>query len=249
MASPTNGNPWFASTVGLAGLIVGYVIATGVHGIAGVQMGGTVNNPLPTDTAGAQQASVAPAAPDTPPTGGEDSPFLGKEDAPVTFVEFTDFQCPFCQRHFQQTFSQIKTNYVDTGKIKYVTRHYPLSFHPNAQKASEAAACAQDQNKFWEMHEELFNKQEEWANLTAADAATKFKSYAADLGLNAGTFATCLDTGAKTDLVQADLAAGSASGIDGTPGFWVLGPDGQSQKISGAYPFATFQAAIDGMLK
>lgn len=247
MASPTNGNPWFASTVGLAGLIVGYVIATGVNGIAGVQVGGTINPVVPTD-AGAQQASVAPAVPDTPPTAGEDSPFLGKADAPVTFIEFTDFQCPFCQRHFQQTFEQIKTNYIDTGKIKYVTRHYPLGFHPNAQKASEAAACAQDQGKFWEMHKVLFAKQEEWSNLTAADADAKFKSFAADIGLTAAAFGTCLDTDAKADKVRQDLADGSASGIDGTPGFWVLGPDGQSQKISGAYPFATFQAAIDGML-
>lgn len=248
MATTQNGNnPWFASTVGLAGLIVGYVIATGVHGMPGVQMGGTVN---PAPTVGAdQQASVAPAAPETPPTVLDTNPVLGKADAPVTFIEFTDFQCPFCQRHFQQTFGEIKTNYVDTGKIKYVTRHFPLSFHPNAQKASETAACAQDQNKFWEMHEKLFNTQGDWSGLDAAGAAAKFKDYAKELGLNASTFATCLDSGAKTAFVQADQAAGSAAGIDGTPGFWILGPDGKNQKISGAYPFATFQAAIDGMLK
>lgn len=247
MATTSNGNPWFASTVGLAGLIVGYVIATGMQGFNGISLGAN-NNPLPSAPTDQQAPVVPPPTNDTPPTGGEDAPFMGEEDATVTVVEFTDYQCPFCQRHFQQTFGQIKTNYVDTGKIKYVSRHYPLGFHPNAQKASEAAACAEDQGKFWEMHEALFEKQSEWSNLAAADAAGKFKGYAADIGVNAGTFATCLDSGAKTAYVQADLAAGSASGIDGTPGFWILGPDGENQKISGAYPFATFQSAIDGLL-
>lgn len=247
MATTTNGNnPWFASTVGLAGLIVGYVIATGMQGFNGISLG--ANNNLPPSAPTDQQAPVVPPTNDTPPTGGEDAPFIGEEDASVTVIEFTDYQCPFCQRHFQQTFDQIKTNYADTGKIKYVSRHYPLGFHPNAQKASEAAACAQDQGKFWEMHEALFEKQSEWSNLAAADAAAKFKAYAADAGVNAGTFATCLDSGAKTAYVQADMAAGSASGIDGTPGFWILGPNGENQKISGAYPFATFQSAIDGLL-
>ncbi len=245
-----NGNPWFASTVGLAGLIVGYVIATGVNGMGGVQIGGTINNPTPSAPTAADTQVPTPAPTnETPPTLSDESPFLGEADAPVTFIEFTDFQCPFCQRHVQQTFPEIKAKYVDTGKIKYVARHFPLSFHPNAQKASESAACAQDQDKFWEMHAKLFEAQGDWSGLDAASAASKFKEYAKEIGLNAGTFATCLDTGAKAAFVKADMAAGSASGIDGTPGFWILGPNGQSQKISGAYPFASFQTAIDGMMK
>lgn len=253
MATTQNSNPWFASTVGLAGLIVGYVIATGIHGLDGSRMGGVANVPTPSVAAN-QQASTAPAAPTpapttaTPPTAGN-GPFIGKADAPVTFIEFTDFQCPFCQRHFQQTFPDLKKNYVDTGKIKYVIRYFPLSFHANAQKAAETAACANDQGKFWEMHDKLFTTQNDWQGLDAATAATTFKGYAKDVGLDAAKFATCLDTSANAALVQKDEADGSAAGIDGTPGFWILGPNGQHQMISGAYPYATFQAAIDGMLK
>lgn len=245
----SNGNPWFASTVGLAGLIVGYVIASGVQTFDGSTMG-AFNAPAAVPGA-AQPAAApvppAPAATDTPATAG-DGPFLGKASAPVTLIEFTDYQCPFCQRHFQQTFPDIKKNYVDSGKVKYVPRHFPLGFHPNATKASETVACAADQGKFEEMHAKIFETQGDWSGLDSVAVIAKFKEYAKEVGVNAAAFATCLDTGSKTAMVQADQAAGSASGIDGTPGFWILGPDGQSKKISGAYPYATFQAAIDEML-
>jgi protein-disulfide isomerase len=247
MATTPNGNnPWFASTMGLAGLIIGYVIATGVNGLS-LPIGGVPaanNNPT-----AAAPTPVAPAPTTATPPELGDSPFLGKADAPVSVLEFTDFQCPFCQRHFQQTFGDIKKNYIDTGKIKYYLKHFPLGFHPNAQKASETVACANEQGKNWEMHEKIFNTQSDWQGLDATAVSAKFKEYAKDVGLNAGTFATCLDTGATAEAVKADQAAGSASGIDGTPGFWILGPNDQKQLISGAYPFATFQAAIDGMLK
>ncbi len=250
MASSNNGNPWFASTIGLLGLIVGYVIASGVQTFDGSTMGAT-NNTIPSG-AGQQVSQAAvptpPATNDTPATAG-DGPFIGKADAPVTVIEFTDFQCPFCQRHYQQTFGEIKTNYVDTGKIKYVVRYFPLSFHPNAEKAAEAAACANEQKKFFEMHAKLFDTQNDWSPLTAADAAAKFRQYATDIGLNVGTFSSCFDSGKTADMIKADMAAGSASGIDGTPGFWILGPNGKNQKISGAYPYATFQSAIDGMMQ
>ena len=100
----------------------------------------------------------------TPPTV-DDDPVLGDANAKVTVIEFTDFQCPFCGRHFEQTFGQIKENYVDSGKVKYVLRDFPLSFHPHAEEAAEAAECANDQGKFWEMHDELFSNQAEWSAL------------------------------------------------------------------------------------
>lgn len=228
--------------MGLAGLIVGYGLASGIGG--GLLPSGTapttppaVDNTVPTP----------PPSNDTPATADDDA-VLGKASAPITVIEFTDFQCPFCSRHFTQTFGQIKKDYIDTGKVKYVSRDFPLGFHPNAQKASETAECAKEQNKYWEMHDKLFTAQEEWSNLAAADAAKKFKEYAAGFGLNAGTFASCLDDGKTAAEVKKDLADGSASGIDGTPGFWILGPDGKNQKISGAYPYDTFKTAFDGML-
>ena len=249
----SSNNPWFASTVGLAGLIIGYAIATGAHSLSAPTMANLPANNVPTAQQPAPTPTPAAPAPDpsanaTPPDVGT-GPFIGKADAPISVIEFTDFQCPFCQRHFQQTFGDIKKNYVDTGKIKYYVRYFPLSFHPNAEKAAETAACADDQGKYWEMHDKLFTAQNDWSNLDAATALTTFKGYAKDLGLVSAAFATCIDSGSKAAMIAKDEAAGSASGVNGTPGFWILGPNGKHQMISGAYPFATFQSAIDGMTK
>lgn len=100
----------------------------------------------------------------TPPTVDDDA-VKGDANAPVTIIEFTDYQCPFCSRHFEQTFGQIESEYIDTGKVKYVVRDFPLGFHPNAQKAAEAAECAGDQGRYWEMHDQLFSNQGEWSGL------------------------------------------------------------------------------------
>jgi protein-disulfide isomerase len=233
-------NPWVAATTGLAGLIVGYVLASGMNGLS-----------LPTgNNAPAAPTANAPAAPAAPsnetPADVDDDAMLGDEDATVTIVEFTDYQCPFCGRHYEQTHKQIVSEYVDTGKVKLVVRDFPLGFHPHAQKAAEATECAADQDKFWEMHDKLFQTQGTWSGL--ADAIPSFKQYAKDLGLNAGTFDGCLDGGTHAQEVKDDMAAGSAAGIDGTPGFWIIGEDGTGQKISGAYPFDSFKAAIDAKL-
>lgn len=240
MASAPTSNPWFAATLGLAGLIAGYVIANGMNGLA-------VQNSLPAGTTPptAQNTPPPPAA-QSDPASVDDDPMLGSDSATVTLIEFTDYQCPFCSRHYEQTYGQIKADYIDTGKVKYVVRDYPLSFHPNAQKAAEASECANDQGKFWEMHDTLFESQPEWSN--SADAQTTFTQYASDLGLDADEFGTCLSSGAKAQEVAADLSAGSQSGISGTPGFWVVGPDGTGQMIEGAYPYETFKAAFDSYL-
>mgnify|MGYP000632418575 CR=1 FL=1 len=245
MNSPgsTGNNPWFAATLGLLGIIVGYTVAS--------TTGASFGNWQPAPVAPSAPTAQQPTAPTPPPTNDtpaevDDDPMIGDEDATITLIEFTDYQCPFCSRHFQQTYGQIKKDYIDTGKVKYVSRDFPLGFHPHAQKASEASECADDQGKFWEMHDELFNKQGEWSQ--SPDAVAAFKKMATDLGLNAGTFNTCLDSGKYKAEVEKDLADGQASGIDGTPGFWIIGPDGTGQKISGAYPFETFKAAFDGLL-
>jgi len=219
------------------------------YGLASFTGGGSVRIAAqPSIPSAPDTVAQAPSVPETDyaaPTV-DDDPFIGDPDATVTLIEFTDYQCPFCSRHYTQTYGQIKTEYVDTGKIKLVVRDYPLSFHPHAQKASEATECADDQDKFWEMHDKLFETQQTWSN--AADASATFKQFAADLGLNAGTFDSCLDSGKYTAEVAKDLADGSAAGISGTPGFWVIGPDGQEKLISGAYPFSEFKTTIDAML-
>lgn len=240
-----SGTPWFAISIGLMGLIVGYALASyttggSVFGAGGQNAQQVAQAPTPTPS--------APAAPEATadPATADDDPTLGEDDAPVTVIEFTDYQCPFCGRHFTDTYGQIKKNYVDTGKVKYVVRDFPLSFHPHAQKTAEATECADDQGKFWQMHDKIFETQATWSN--SADVVPTLKQYAADLKLNTSTFNTCLDNGTHAAEVAKDMADGSSAGISGTPGFWILGPNGETKNISGAYPYATFQAAIDAML-
>jgi protein-disulfide isomerase len=232
----SSSNPWFAISTGLVGLIVGYGLSTAVAG--------TPSPSVPSVPSAPSVVADDTTVPAGDPADVDDDAVKGDPNATVTLIEFTDYECPFCGRHFTDTLPDIMKNYVDTGKVKYVVRDYPLSFHPGAQKAAEASECAGEQDKFWEMHDKLFSTQGSWGS----DHVASFKKYATELGLNATAFNTCLDSGAMAAEVNADLSAGSAAGISGTPGFWIVSDDGQSQSVSGAYPYATFQAAFDSML-
>ena len=176
-----------------------------------------------------------------------DGPSLGKPDAPVTLVEFSDYQCPFCGRFFQQTFAALKTDYIDTGKVRYVFRDFPLdSIHPQARKAAEAGHCAGAQGKYWEMHDTLFKHQ-------SALKVDNLKAFARDLGLDADAFNACLDQGTYAEAVNQHLAAGSQAGITGTPGFFIgkTGAEGtiEAAFIKGAQPITAFRQVIDGLLE
>lgn len=178
---------------------------------------------------------------------------LGNKDAKVTLLEFTDYQCPFCERYFKETFSQIKKDYVDTGKVKLVVKDYPLSFHPNASKAAEASECAKNQNKFWEFHDALFIKQQEWANLDNNGVSNYFKNLSGGLGVDQAKFSDCLDKSATKAEVDADIAEGNKAGVDGTPAFFLTNGDAFEaktswQKIVGAQPYSKFKTVIDGLL-
>src|SRR3989338_8129348 len=167
----------------------------------------------------------------------DDDVVLGDENAPVTIVEWSDFQCPYCARFYSQTMAQIKEQYVKTGKVKFVYRDFPLtSIHPNAQKAAEAAGCAQEQGKFWEMHDTLFEK-------GVAGGVASFKQYAKELSLDSAKFDACLDSGKRASEVQKDLQDGVEAGITGTPGFAING-----QVLAGALPFENFKQIIDSLL-
>lgn len=239
-------NQWALISFTLLGFILGYGLNELIDGAAF----GTANGDSPTvvaDNKPTPTPTPTPAAPrpvTTPvanPADADDDPFMGEEDAPVTLIEFTDYQCSFCKRHSAQTIPQIKKEYVDTGKVKYVLRDFPLGFHPNAQKAAEATECADDQGKFWEMHDKLFE------NSQALDVAS-LKQYAKDLGLNSSTFDNCLDSGKYEQEAKDDMADGQASGITGTPGFVLIDKDGKGHKLSGAQPFAKFKEALDTAL-
>ena len=166
----------------------------------------------------------------------DDDHVNGDDDAPVTIVEWSDFECPFCTRFYNDAYQQIKSEYVDTGKVKFVYRDFPLSFHPNAQKAAEAAECAGEQDKYFEMHDLMFEQ-------GVSGGVTSYKSYAQRLGLDTAEFNSCLDSGEMAGEVRKDFADGQAAGISGTPGFIVNG-----RLISGAQPFAAFQQAIEAAL-
>lgn len=176
----------------------------------------------------------------------DDDPFLGKDNAPVTIIEFSDYQCPFCSRFYLQTEKQIIDEYVDTGKVKFVYRDFPLtSIHPDAQISAEASECADEQGKFWEYHNILFEKQDEWVG----NAETMLKKYAADLKLDTNKFNTCLDTNKYASEVDSDSNDAVAAGGRGTPYFVVLDDNGDvTGVVSGAQPFTAFKSAIEATL-
>jgi protein-disulfide isomerase len=161
------------------------------------------------------------------------APVRGNPKAAVTVIEFSDFQCPYCQR-VRPTMSRLRELYSD--RVRFAFRHYPLDFHPQAQKAGEAAACAGEQGKFWEMHDRL------WDNTNKLQV-DELKAHAQALGLAPADFATCLDSGRFADAVEADLRAGQEYGVSGTPAFFVNG-----RPLVGAQPFEAFQQVIEDEL-
>jgi protein-disulfide isomerase len=167
---------------------------------------------------------------------------IGNQDAPITIIEYTDFQCPYCSRHFQQTYPRIVEQYVDTGIVQYVFKDFPLTqIHPQALKASEAARCAMDQGAFLEMHDIIFQRQQEWGG---GDPVEVFIGYAGELDLDADAFGACLDSGQHEAAVIADLQEGVALGVTGTPSFFING-----YALTGAQPFDVFQQGIDSLLE
>jgi protein-disulfide isomerase len=161
-------------------------------------------------------------------------PAKGPANAPVTIVEFSDFQCPFCSR-LTPTIKAVEEKYGD--KVRLVFRQYPLPFHQNAQKAAEASLCAADQGKFWELHDAMFGNQQELG-------VDQLKAKAAALGLNADKFNKCVDSGEKAATIQADIKAGSAAGVSGTPAMFVNG-----RFINGAVPLDQITTVIDDELR
>lgn len=175
------------------------------------------------------------------------APAMGDSKAKVTVVEFSDYQCPFCARHNSQTLPQLVSDYVKTGKIKYVLRDFPLeNMHPQALKAAQAARCAGDQGKYWEMHDKLVSNQR------SLDART-FESYAKGLSMDVGSFNKCVESNKYAEKVRLDLKDGQEAGVNGTPTFFVGYTDGNSDvkataTLVGAQPFAKFKETIDGLL-
>jgi len=196
------------------------------------------------------QQQQAPAAPSVPPkpenltVKGDAIYVLGKSDAPLTLVEFTDYQCPFCGRFETTTFPEIKKNYIDTGKVRFILRDLPLDFHPFALKAAQSVHCAGDQGKYWEMKELVFKNQ----NKIDVDSLA---GYAKDLSLNGDAFKSCMADGKHLKEIGDEAKYAASLGISGTPTFVLgkaVGDSVEGRVIVGAQPLAAFEAAINEML-
>ena len=174
------------------------------------------------------------------------SSILGNPSAQVTIVEFGDYQCHQCYNWFHNTKPTVFQNYVDTGKVNFV--FMDLAFlGMDSPKAAQASYCAEDQGKYWEYHNQLYTAQESqidngWAN------SQRLKAFAFSLGLDMELFDSCLDSGKYTKRVQYNIAEAKKLGASGTPTFFIIGPDGQQQKLVGAQPYSVFKQVLDSMI-
>lgn len=174
----------------------------------------------------------------------DDDAVLGKSDAPVTIIEFSDFQCPFCRSFWKNAFAEIVKEYIDTGKAKLVFRDYPLSFHPMGVPSAKAGECAKEQGKFWEMHDVIFEEQEKLGEGTVQYTVNDLKKWAAKVGVNTTQFNDCVDSEKYKAEIEKDAADGVAAGVTGTPAIFING-----RLIAGAQPFSVFKTIIDEELK
>ncbi len=173
------------------------------------------------------------------------SPILGDTSAPITIVEFGDYQCHQCYNWFHNTKPAIVQNYIDTGKanlvfvdLAFLGSHSPI--------AAQASYCAEDQGMYWEYHDTLYTSQESkvnggWAN------SERLKAFAFSLGLDMDLFDSCLDSGKYSKRVQYNIQQAREHGVKGTPGFFIVGPDGQ-EELKGAQPFESFKKVMDSMI-
>ena len=169
---------------------------------------------------------------------------MGRDDAPITVIEFSDYQCPFCRKHHSDAFAELKKNYIDTGKIRYVSRDFPLDFHANASSAALAARCAAEQDKFWQMRDLMLGTS---ADLTP-DSITK---YAEQLKIDSTGFRSCMSTKKYNTEIQKDIAAANTLGVAATPSF-VIGKTAKDRidgvKMTGALAYKSFEGLIQEQL-
>jgi protein-disulfide isomerase len=201
--------------------------------IATVQEGGQL-------ASGSQEEPAQPGVAPTPAVFSDNvAAVLGDSDAPVTIVEFSDYQCPYCERHSTETLPQIVATMIETGRARYIFKDMPLdNIHAEARSAAVAARCAGEQEAYWEMHNSLFSRQAEWAGQGAA-AEDAYIRIAGDIGLEREAFGACLIGGAYDTAIQANVEEAAALGVSGTPYFFVNG-----YPLNGARPMEHFEIAV-----
>lgn len=219
------------------------VLAIALSFTAGYVTGGS--GKATANIAGSALAPTQPPAPQAQPPAGrtqvslDDDPQIGDKNAKVAVIEFSDFQCPFCGRFFTQTLPQVKSEYVDTGKVRFVYRDFPLdTIHPQATPAAQAAECADEQGQFWEYHDKIFQNQ---ASMNDAS----YKAWAAELGLNTQQFNQCYDSKKYSSEIQKDFQDGVTAGVSGTPTFYIGNTQKGYVQLVGAQPYSVIKQAID----
>jgi protein-disulfide isomerase len=236
--STQSNNPWFVVSVGLMGLILGYGLSSAVNsfgpGNTSAQVAQVAEQP--TDN----PPPEAPPAGDVPEVDVDSDHLRGNPDAPITIVEYSDFECPFCKRH-HPTMVQVMSEYGD--KVNWVYRHFPLSFHPQAMPSAEASECAAElggNEVFWKYADALM----------AGELSTeRYVTLAKEQGLSEAQFNDCLESDRHVQKINDQMNGGSSAGVSGTPGNFVINNDsGEAKSVEGAVPFATFKSTIDAML-
>ncbi len=238
----------FASVI-ISASVVFFAMQTSGGGVDKDELSVMIEDGIEAYIAGVQAEYDAQAAAQAAPsfvdvdiaTLADDDAFLGDANAPVTIVEFSDFECAYCATFYSNAYQDIKSNYIETGKVKLVFRDYPLGFHDEAFPSALATECARDQagdEAFFGMHDRIFEGQ------ASGLSDDKLYAYAAELGLDEAKFDTCFKTEKFKEEIYADMAAGQGFGVNGTPGFIIGG-----EIISGAQPFSVFEAAIEKQLE
>lgn len=228
----------------LAGFLIGRISFTADQ--AGTNASGT-RETTPVETAAQQPAAqsetyLKPKIFETiSGVSADDDPYLGPGDAKLTIIEFSDYQCLYCKKYFTETFTLLKRDYIDTGKVKYVFRDFPTNEHPQALIAAMSADCAGAQDGFWEMHVLLFEGQDEWSYQN--NASETFKEFARQLNLDINKFSSCLDGGDFGQEISKDAADGALYKVAFTPTIFV-----GDKKIVGAQPYEVFSKVIDSEL-
>ena len=174
------------------------------------------------------------------------SPYLGDPAAPITLVEFGDYQCFFCNKFFHTTEPDIISNYVETGKVKIIFKDFTI-IGPDSATAAHAAHCADDQGKFWEYHDILYNN---WTGENNGWASSEnLHRFAQNVGLDINEFSECMESKIHIPLIAASVEDAKTLGLRGTPGFFVIGVDNQITKIPGAQPYSVFESIFDSELE
>lgn len=236
---------WKYSTLFLLLVVVvgGFMIMKGNDGTTGTVTGNVVD-------AGTQPGVVKASL--------DDDAVLGNKNAPITIIEFSDYQCPFCRKFWTETLPQLKTTYIDTGKVKLVFRDLPLaSLHPMAQASAEAAECVKEKGgdaAYFKFHDKIFEEQNIIDSGSKTGPVTKTATYTNDdlkkwakaVGYDVSS---CLDSGKYKSEVAKDSTDAGAAGIQGTPGFVIMkSGDKEGIPLAGAYPFSAFQQIIEQQL-